>query len=193
VQFTYSAENPQAPVAYASFEAMHTGLEIILVGLTEELARRLCDGAQALVEQAEKTLSRHIPGSDLSRINAKGAAGPVTVDAQTLGILELCEAMRRATGGYFDIAALSGERARPAYTVDRAAQTVRTVSPEVTLDLGGFAKGYALDGIGRKLAAAGVRSAFLNFGDSSMLAVGTHPYGGSLAGDSRGNGPGIAR
>ncbi len=156
---------------------MNTRMEIVLVNVAPKEARRLCDAALALAVEMESRLSRHMPGSDIARINAEGAAAPVAVDEQTFGILCSCEAMRRATGGYFDIAALCGQRTRPAYSTDRAQRTVKLASPSAMLDLGGFAKGYALDRIGRELEAAGVQSALLNFGDSSILAVGTHPFG----------------
>lgn len=35
MEFVYSAKNPQVPVAYATFEAMHTVLEAVLAGVGE--------------------------------------------------------------------------------------------------------------------------------------------------------------
>ena len=48
---------------------------------------------------------------------------------------------------------------------------------ETSLDFGGFAKGYALKKIGVLLREAGVGSAFVDFGNSSILGIGRHPYG----------------
>lgn len=48
---------------------------------------------------------------------------------------------------------------------------------DVRLDFGGIAKGYALRKIEMMLKDAPVESAFVNFGNSSILAVGHHPYG----------------
>jgi thiamine biosynthesis lipoprotein len=45
------------------------------------------------------------------------------------------------------------------------------------LDLGGYGKGYALRQAGRLLEAEAVTRALINFGDSSILAAGTHPHG----------------
>lgn len=49
MEFVYSARNPQARVAYASFGAMHTVLETVLVGLPEPEARRLSEEIERLV------------------------------------------------------------------------------------------------------------------------------------------------
>jgi TonB-dependent SusC/RagA subfamily outer membrane receptor len=56
---------------------------------------------------------------------------------------------------------------------------VSFLSPEITLDLGAYAKGYALQVIGGKLKKYNVLNAFLSFGDSSILGIGNHPYGNS--------------
>jgi thiamine biosynthesis lipoprotein len=43
--------------------------------------------------------------------------------------------------------------------------------------LGGIAKGYALEELRQLLASCSIVRALVNFGNSSVLAVGTHPYG----------------
>ena len=43
--------------------------------------------------------------------------------------------------------------------------------------MGGFAKGFALEQIRRMLADEGVKTALMNFGNSSVAALGHHPYG----------------
>ena len=55
--------------------------------------------------------------------------------------------------------------------------SVRFDGEETSLDFGGFAKGYALKKIGVLLREAGVGSAFVDFGNSSILGIGRHPYG----------------
>src|SRR5262249_61236505 len=47
-----------------------------------------------------------------------------------------------------------------------------------SLDLDAFGKGVALDRIARRLGRAGDASALLNFGESSLMAVGRAPRGG---------------
>lgn len=92
-------------------------------------------------------------------------------------ILQLCEVFRKSTGGYFDIAAFSGCRTVPTYRLDPATRCVTLCGADVVLDAGGFGKGYALDRVRKLLAASGVANALVNFGDSSVTTLGSHPFG----------------
>ena len=50
-------------------------------------------------------------------------------------------------------------------------------SESLHIDLGGYGKGYALAKIRELLEENGIGKALVNFGNSSVLAVGTHPCG----------------
>ena len=106
----------------------------------------------------------------------KGAR-PVRVDVDVWDILCRCEEHRRATGGYFDVTAASGASGSGALVLDAERRTVHIVRPEVFIDFGGFAKGYALDRGAVILRRFGVTCGLLNGGTSSILAVGRHPDG----------------
>lgn len=178
-EFRYSTKNALYPVAYALMRAMHTRLEMVLVGVAEALARELAEAVEADTARMEHLFNRHAAGAGLNVVNMLGRAGDVAVDDELFMVLELCEAFRRGTEGYFDITACS-ERAADTtagYTLDAAAHTVRLHGAGALLDLGGFAKGYALERLRQRVAEAGVQQAVLNFGDSSITAIGHHPYG----------------
>lgn len=177
MEFVYSAKNPQVPVAYATFDVMHTVLETVLTGVGESEARRLSEEVEGLVRTLDGTLNRHDDGSLFAKINASQGREAVTLDEETFVILQLCEVFRQSTGGYFDIAALSERRTIPAYRLDPATRSVTLAGEGVVLDAGGFGKGYALDRVKKLLADAGVVNALVNFGDSSVTALGTHPFG----------------
>lgn len=177
MEFVYSAKNPQAPVAYATFEAMHTVLEAVLAGVGEPEARRLSGEIERLVETLDAKLNRHDDGSVFAKINASQGREAVALDEETFVILQLCEVFRKSTGGYFDIAALSERGNTPAYRLDPVTRSVTLAGDGVVLDAGGFGKGYALDRVKKLLTDAGVGSALVNFGDSSVTAVGSHPFG----------------
>ena len=57
--------------------------------------------------------------------------------------------------------------------LDQQNQTVRFHRPGMALDLGGIGKGFALDEARFVLEEAGVTSAFLHGGTSTMIAIGT--------------------
>lgn len=174
-EFIHSTANPSAPVAYCSFMAMHTKVELLFVIDDEERARELCEAVEGLFENTEKSMSRHLPGLGLAVVNSTESA--VQVDDDLYFAIEMCEQLRRATGGYFDIAALSPTRQRPACRTYPPTHQVQRCFPEVILDLGGFAKGYALEKARTLLQDAGVQNALLNAGNSSVLGIGTHPLG----------------
>lgn len=118
MEFVYSARNPQARVAYASFGAMHTVLETVLVGLPEPEARRLSEEIERLVLALDARLNRHDAGSLFARINASQGREAVALDEETFVLLQLCEVFRKNTDGYFDIAAFSPGGTVPAYRLD---------------------------------------------------------------------------
>lgn len=174
LEFEYSAANPAAPIAFASFEAMHTIVEIVIVGMGQNEAKSAVVNCRNLIDTLDNMFNRHNPQSTIAQIN-NGIK--TQVDEQTYMVLELCQAMRQATLGYFDIAALSGSNDKPKFILNPKNHTIELCSDKTLLDLGGFAKGYALDKIKAELTQTGVKSALINFGNSSVAGIGTHPFG----------------
>lgn len=176
IKFIHSTTNPDAPVAYCSFTAMHTVIEVLFVHDDEHKAREISGAIRDLVLELEGKFSRHIAGSDVSRLN--GSTGIMAVDPELYFSLELCEQFRKATQGYFDIAALSPSRHRPAYETQPSEHKVRRCSSDIKLDFGGYAKGYALEQVKKMLSGTyGVADALINFGNSSVYGLGHHPLG----------------
>ena len=58
-------------------------------------------------------------------------------------------------------------------------KTVRFLDERIQLDMGGFGKGMAMSEIQKLLKASQINAAFISFGESTILGVGTHPYGDS--------------
>ena len=165
------------PVAYGSFRAMHTLCEVLIAGIArpaaEELIRRIYERAGVL----ESKFNRFDPQSGVSRMNRSAACGETTVDDELYGALEMCRVFNRSTCGSFDIAVQSEERPfGEAYLLQPSRHAVRFTGTGVTLDFGGFAKGYALERIKQLLVKETVGSALVNFGNSSVLALGVHPF-----------------
>lgn len=65
---------------------------------------------------------------------------------------------------------------KPVISLDKKSHGIR-ISPGCQLDLGGVAKGYAVDRVYRILRRRGIRHALINGGDSSIRALGTRPWG----------------
>lgn len=182
VDFIYSRKNPEAPLAYCEIMAMHSRLELLFVCEDREKAEALCKESEATVLELDRIFDRHRDGSGISELNA--ADDFVATEDDLFFALELCEQFRKSTHGYFDIAACSpdGSRAavpagQTAYILKPATHEAKRSAPGIILDFGGFAKGYALEKIRKKFMDEGIVNALLNFGDSSVVGIGTHPLG----------------
>ena len=164
-------------MAYARFYAMHTRMEIVLPQLEEQMAQSVVRDVEQRVSKLERLMNRFDNASPLAMVNAVAATQAVELDGELFMALELCEVFRRGTGGYFDVAAAEHPRSGAAYLLDGKSHTVRLASADVKIDLGGFAKGFALEQVCRMLRESGVESGVVNFGNSSIAALGHHPYG----------------
>ncbi len=115
------------------------------------------------------------------------------MDRDTLDLLLVARRLWHETQGRFDptIGTLMrwwgfrggvSERSEPRPTagmqhveIDERAGTVRLARADLQLDMGSIGKGAALDSAGRILREAGIESALLHAGTSSVLAIGGPP------------------
>lgn len=171
-------------MVYASFMAMHTKMELLAVGVEEQAGRELIEEAEAEVRRLERLFNCHDSRSPLSAVNARAAQGDVKVEDELFMALELCEVFRRATYGYFDVTAaneteevVAAGHTQMGYALEAKRHSVRIVREGAKIDLGGFAKGYALESVKRLFQQADVAQGVINFGNSSIAALGHHPYG----------------
>jgi thiamine biosynthesis lipoprotein len=157
-------------VFHRTFIAMHTRLSLVIPGSRADGA--LAHAIECHVVEHEQVMSRFGDGC-LAEINAGAFAEAVRVPDALWDVLVQCRAHWQRTNGLFDAA-----RGRMNEVVfDRDEKTVRFAAPDVVLDLGGIGKGIALKGVERLLREAGVSSALVSFGESSILAIGHHPAG----------------
>lgn len=181
-EISYSRKNPDYPIVYASFGAMHTRVELLAVGLDEEQGRGLMAEAEREVRRLERLFNRFDSRSPLAVVNMTAIGQSVKVDDELFMALELCEVFRRATAGYFDVTAADDgvdavSDGSGGYALDGKEHSVRILREGARIDLGGFAKGYAAESVRRIFEQADVRQAVINFGNSSIVAMGHHPYG----------------
>ena len=181
-EISYSRKNPDYPIVYATFGAMHTRVELLAVGLGEEQGRGLMAEAEREVKRLERLFNRFDSRSPLAVVNMTAIGQSVKVDDELFMALELCEVFRRATAGYFDVTAAddgveTGRDGSGGYALDGKEHSVRILREGARIDLGGFAKGYAAESVRRIFEQADVRQAVINFGNSSIVAMGHHPYG----------------
>jgi len=131
-------------------KVMGTRLEWITCGMKEKPSRMLWERFSSWVSAASAMLNRFDPASEVSRLNSGECAEP---SADVAALMDLGRRYKALTGGLFDVQ--SGG----------------------TLDFGGIAKGWAMEKAQDLLERAGCSCAFVNFGGSSILAMGAHPNG----------------
>lgn len=153
----------------------------------------------ARLEVIDAAMSAHKPDSEVSRVSAASGQHPVTVSADTFQVLASALDMARLTGGIFDptigpvsfLWNVTGDHPHVA-----TPEELKTVLPLVDwkavqmkaedrsvflpkagmrLDFGGIAKGYAADEAARLVREAGLKSALLSMGGSTIFALGQKP------------------
>lgn len=152
---------------------MGTQFDILMVGADSVLLSRVWEAIETEVKRLDKLLSRFDEVSEVSRVNREAAHYPVAVSEELWQILQDCKRYHALTDGLFDIT-LQGFSQVLLSEKDRS---VFFFSESLHVDLGGFGKGYALTRIRELLEKNGVEKALVNFGNSSVLAVGSHPLG----------------
>jgi thiamine biosynthesis lipoprotein len=137
-------------------------------------AHRAIDAAFGEIAAVHRLMSFHEAGSDVTRYNRARPGEAVRIDARTAEVLACAESLQRESDGAFDIgiaATLVALGLLPAppeaagsAPVEGAATTCTVVRGDATIDLGGIAKGYAVDRAIDALARCGIAAALVNAG-----------------------------
>ena len=146
---------------------------------TESVLARAVEEAFAAVAKVHRLMSYHEPDSDLSRLNREAAWAPVGVDPWTYAVIERALWISVISDGAFDCAVapvleregfLPGAHVRPhqGWGNSRSVRLlgegrIRFLRPAL-LDLGGIAKGFAVDKAVEALTQAGVEQGVVNAG-----------------------------
>jgi thiamine biosynthesis lipoprotein len=170
-------------------------VEITVSGAMRSTMDAALEAAFEAVAEVHDLMSFHVPGSDVSRLNDGAWINPVRVHAWTFRVLEAAIDLYRCSAGVFDIAVapilqekglLPPLRQRPSSPAcDRITTAsiqllpgdgVRFKHPDTQIDLGGIAKGFAVDRAIDVLREHGITAGLVNaggdlaaFGPSSHL------------------------
>lgn len=159
---------------------MHTRMNIAAWGISGSAFNDVSNDIRSETERIENLISRHIPGSDVFRINNRSSNTLTGIHPEVYGLLSACMEYNEKTSGCFDITANKDTPARSAgksFRLDPAGSSIHFYEGTAAIDLGGIGKGYALEAIRAILKNHSVGNALVSFGDSSILALGRHPYG----------------
>jgi thiamine biosynthesis lipoprotein len=170
---------------------MGTRVAVELWSEDATLAARAMDAVIAEMRRTDELMSTYKPESQLSQVNAHAFERPVKVDREIIEVVTRSFEFSRLSEGAFDVTYASvgylydyrahqrptAEQvaaALPAVdwrqvAVDPQANTIRFLKPGMRIDLGGIAKGYAVDRSIELLRAMGIRHAMVNAGGDTRL------------------------
>ena len=157
--------------------SLGTFVEITARGDSESKLHGAIDQAFEAVARVDRTMSFHHAGSDISRVNCEAFQRKVTVDPWTWSVLQAAQKLSHESDGLFDVTVARKlmqwnylprryQNVSEANWRDIVLEKNCTVRfrQRVIIDLGGIAKGFAVDRAVEALKRAGVPSGVVNAG-----------------------------
>jgi FAD:protein FMN transferase len=160
---------------------------------------RILDAALDEVDRIDRLMSHYKHDSALSAINRQAAQRPVSVDTELLGFIADALGYASESDGAFDItvgplmrawgffdgggrvpgdAELAEARRRVGFRLvdlDESRGTIHFRRAGVELDLGGIAKGYAVDRVAAMLRRSGIIAGLISAGGSTVYGLAAPP------------------
>jgi len=185
-------------VSTASAEWVGEALDLMGTRVSVELWHEDATMGELLVQQVldeyrrvDNRMSTYKAQSEISIINANAQRGPMPISEELYGLIERSLELSASSGGAFDITYESvgylydfRARRRPSETeiderlsaidyayvvLDEAEQTIEFSRPGVRINLGGIAKGYAVERGAAILRQAGIGNALLSAGGDTRV------------------------
>ena len=145
--------------------ALGTLVDIQLSGPSPAILARALEAAFSEIARCERALSAHLADNDLARLRSARPGATVVVDPRTRAVLRRAAALARASQGAFDPRRGLSVDAPAFDSACRFTSTGRLrLAAPLDIDLGGIAKGYALDRALAVLRRAGVATICINAG-----------------------------
>lgn len=175
-------------------ELMGTRVTVELWSEDPALATSLAGQVLAEIRRLDLMMNPWNPTSELARINREAAGGTLSTTPEIIAVIERARHYSELSGGAFDISFASvgqhydyregkapdkdeveAGRKNISYrsiVVDPATGEIHFTRPGLQIDLGGIAKGYAVDRGIELLRAAGIESAVVSAGGDSRILGG---------------------
>ena len=151
---------------------MGTRFDMLIIHSSPDRLNHIWSDITNELEGLDKLLNRFDPASEVARLNALQPQAPILISKELENILQLSQYYYENTLHLFDITLKDFSRIR-----FHNNQYISFAVSGLSLDFGGFAKGYALKKIKHILEQESLSDAFIDFGNSSISGMGHHPYG----------------
>ena len=155
------------------------------------LAEQVADEVMQIMERVNADMSPYLETSQLSQVNREAAIRPVKVNPELFGLIADSLEYSRLTNGAFDITYASvgylydyrnavrpdGQQIQASLPginfnhikLDRIANTITFTVPGVRIDLGGIAKGFAVDLAIERGRELGIRNMLVSAGGDTRI------------------------
>lgn len=194
------SKQPQPATARQAREVMGTLAEVTAVAADQTTARAAVEAAYAAFEQVNSLMSDYRDDTEISRLNSLPAGESLVVSPETFFVLQRATEVSQASSGAFDItcrplislwkqagennrlpdpSAISDALATVGWTklaLDPPTRRVTKTVAGMQIDVGGIAKGYALDLAAQHMKAAGATNGLIDIG-GDIVAVSTQANG----------------
>lgn len=181
--------------------AMGTTFEVLLAEKNEDYARQISQAVFAEIDRIKDLISRFNPTSEIGQINRLRAGQALRIGVETYECLKTALFLHAETHGAFDInvgmlmkyrGEQLFEKQFPRVDIQKQLELIQKTRgyaikylpakdmeepTELSLDLGGIGKGFALEGTLEILSDWGVKRALVHGGTSTALSIGTPPEG----------------
>ncbi len=186
--FWQSQKNRTATVDSGRRQVMGTIARILAVDADEARASEAVEAAFAEIRRIDALMTDYDPQSPLSKLNQTAFKDPVIVDSDIFTVLAAAKRFSEQSEGAFDVTIgpvthlwrkAKANQTKPNETeltrakslvghenllLDFDKRTVKFAKPGMLLDLGGIAKGYAIDKAVEILEAAGLSGGMVDIG-----------------------------
>ncbi len=195
LMFGFSRAPSAAPVEQGWIKReqaiMGTSISVELWSEDRQAGVAAVDAVMQEMHRIDRLMSPYKEDSELSLINREAGRGPVRVGDEMMRLLDSAQQFSALSDGAFDITYASvgrlfdyRQRLRPSEAqlavaraaigyrnlqLDLQAGTVRFCKPGMCIDLGGFAKGHAVDNASRLLRERGIAHANVSAGGDSRV------------------------
>ena len=164
---------PASASARRARPLLGTFVEVSADGASPAAVHRAIDAAFHAVARIHRLMSVHDATSDLSRLNRAEPGRATTLHPWTRAVLRAALELHTASGGLFDVTAGAAPPrggGGPGFQLLARGRARRT-GPGVIIDLGGIAKGFAVDRAVRILRSQGATRGLVNAG-GDLVAFG---------------------
>lgn len=185
------SNSARAEWRYQEHQIFGTNVSIQLWAENDDLAEKAMEASVAEMWRIHNQLSPYIEESELSQLNNNAYGQAVTISDEMSSLIDKSLYFGQLSNGAFDITFASVgylydyregqkptdeeiERLKKAINFrliefSEDSNQVRFLNPDVKIDLGGIAKGYAIDQVGNLLREIGIEHAAITAGGDSLV------------------------